>query len=189
MSYQLPARFVAALALSFSTLTASAQSFSGALTTESPLFARPNSSATALTDNSTYRFDVLNFRVTSDASFGVAISAATFDTFLCLYSGAFDPNAALSNAPMCNDDFSGTRSGFASVPFLEGTDYFAVVSSFAQQATGTYTLSFTSSTSTAFIPDRVIDPPVTGVPEPASFGMILVGLVGLCVAQRRRVPQ
>jgi hypothetical protein len=189
MSFQMPARLVTALALTFTALTASAQSFSGALTSTSPLFARPNTSATALTENSTYRFDVLNFRVTSDASFDVVITAATFDTFLCLYTGAFDPNAALSNAPRCNDDFSLTRSGFASVPLLDGTDYFAVITSFAQQATGTYTLSFTSPTSTAFIPERVIDPPVTGVPEPSSFGLVLVGLAGLSAARRRRVRQ
>ena len=100
-----------------------------------------------------------------------------FDTFVVLYDEPFQPAAALFNALIANDGLSAasfTVSGF-SFGLQAGRQYSYVVTGFDNDEFGAYTTTIES-------PEV---PVVPGVPEPATWASVAIGL--LAATRRRRV--
>jgi len=103
-------------------------------------------------------------------------TTANFDPFLALYAGAFNPASPLTNLVIANDDLTVgalTLSGFT-YDLLASSSYTAVITGFNNADFGTYSLTI----STAEAP----------VPEPATWGLMLLGFgaVGAGARYRRR---
>ena len=108
-----------------------------------------------------------NFRMT-------AALPTVLDTFLLLYAGAFNPASPLTNLVALNDDFvqgsTTSGSGFT-FNLAGGTAYTVVSTAFSNSSLGDYT--------TTVLP--------TPVPEPSTFGMLVLGLFAVGTAARRRM--
>ena len=105
-----------------------------------------------------------------------------YDPFLALYANSFDPSSPLTNALIANDDFSTgnvTLSGFFET-LTAGTTYVAVLTGFDNQDFGAFSFAIVGPGDIA-----------ASVPEPASWGLLLVGLgmVGGVARQRARVSR
>jgi len=99
-----------------------------------------------------------------------------WDNMLFLYQGSFDPNNAVLNGVVGNDDFNGNIgfSGF-DVTLSTGVAYVLVTTGFANDDLGRYLNVIRG-------PGDVTAP----VPEPESYAMLLSGLAVLGFLARRR---
>jgi hypothetical protein len=102
-------------------------------------------------------------------------TTANFDPFLALYAGTFDPTSPLTNVLVANDDLGNTTLSGFSYELLANSSYTAVITGFNNADFGTYTLAISTAAEAA-------------VPEPATWGLMLVGfgLVGAGARYRRR---
>jgi hypothetical protein len=127
------------------------------------------------------------FNVSTSGSYTLNVSAPPtnqfFDTFLVLYQDSFNPSSALTNLVQVNDDFNGALYISQITQALTvGTNYIAVVSGYGNNDVGDYTITFSGPGSTSF------NPIVAAAPEPATWGMMIVGfgLAGASLRRRRR---
>ena len=151
-------------------------------TTGGATFNRPLENLSALSAVGTnvayepYSFSVDTAGSYSFRSYSLPL-ATPWDNFLILYTGAFDPGHALTNATIANDDVNGTtgRSGF-SATLATGVAYTLVTTSFYNEDSGKYLNTIRG-------PGEVTAP----VPEPGTYLMMLVGIAAIgCMARRRR---
>ncbi|HVF46336.1 MAG TPA: Calx-beta domain-containing protein [Pyrinomonadaceae bacterium] len=107
-------------------------SFSGD-TTGGPTFSRPNANGTLPpTTTATGAFFYRANQITVDATglYTITSNTGTYDGFICLYQGTFNPATPLVNALECNDDFGNTRTSQITENLVAGTNYFIVNTSF-----------------------------------------------------------
>lgn len=150
----------------------------GGDTTGSPTYHRALAGFSGLSGVGTdVAYDTLAFTVTASGSYDFTSVAEGWDNFLFLYSPSFDPGAALANGVIGNDDFPGVGvSGFSGVALAAGASYVLVTTGFGNSDLGSYTNTISGIGS------------VVAVPEPATYGMMAVGLLavgGLAHRQRR----
>ena len=113
-------------------------------TTGAPTWNRPIGVGPTLSGvGSAVNFQTILVSITDPLVFLAEITAATFDTYLHMYAGTFDPTAPLANLVAGDDD---GRVGLLSRidaagdgPFAAG-EYTIVVSAFANGLQGTYAL-------------------------------------------------
>jgi hypothetical protein len=125
----------------------------------------------------TYAFNVS----TAGAYTITADSSALFDTFLVLYKNTFDPSSALTNFVVASDDTTGSvlsASQFTQ-SLTTNTNYIAVVSGYSNFDAGRYALTFSGPAAVNF------NSLVSAAPEPATWGMMILGF-GLAGAALRR---
>nr|WP_185964992.1 PEPxxWA-CTERM sorting domain-containing protein [Glacieibacterium frigidum] len=153
----------------------------GGSTYNRPLAGTPPSSLSGV--GTAVRYDTTAFSVSSAGSYTfTAVTPGSYDGFLTLYSGSFDPGNALANAIVANDDINGgnfNTSGFTA-NLLAGTSYFAVQTGFDNLDFGSYVLTIAG-------PGTIS---VGGaVPEPAAWALMIggFGLVGNAMRRRRPV--
>jgi len=127
----------------------------GSLSASDPLYTAPRLAAnfsptcdaTSGNLDSNHRYDVYRFQVTSPVDFVAALDSPDFDTVMSLYC-SFEPLSPLANLiALDDDDGAALNSAFIAaddIALVPGVDYFLVVSSFAPNDTGSYTLTLTS---------------------------------------------
>jgi len=116
------------------------------------------------------------------------IANGDYDTFLSLYSGAFDPTNPLANLVDFNDDaYGGAYAGFNS-------GYLSDISAFDDDLTPgiRYTLvtSGYGNQSSGFFSNAIVGPgAITAVPEPGSVALLFLGVGAMSVITRRRIAK
>lgn len=144
-------------------------------TTDAPRFDRPFADFSDLSgngENVAYRTHA--FTVGEDGDYSLVVSGLGFDTFLFLYEGAFDPASPLDNGLAGDDDaVSLNTSGFETA-LTAGTTYYAVVTGFASDDFGAYSLTIAGQGL------------ISAVPEPSAWLMLALGLAAVGYAQRRK---
>ncbi len=124
------------------------------------------------------RYVVTPFSVSQSGGYSFS-NTGNYDTYLGIHVGSFNPANALQNAVAYNDDFNGSlSSGFSSLGLLAGASYFAVSSGFDNSDFGAFRLTVSG-------PGNITGG-AGGVPEPATWAMLIFGFAGVGAAMRRR---
>jgi hypothetical protein len=131
-------------------------------------------------------FKTVQFTVGSAGTYDF-VATGDFDTFLSLYAGAFDPNNALTNFVIDNDDaFNDTDfltdvSSFG-VDLVPGVVYTLVTSAFSDGEAGLFSDAITGPGAISLIGAAAV------VPEPDVLALLLggVAVAGLTARRRRK---
>jgi PEP-CTERM motif len=150
-------------------------------TTAGPTYNRPLSGRppTGLSGVGTaVRYVVTPFTVSVSGNYNF-LNSSVHDSFLGVHRNAFSPANGLLNALAYDDDAGpGSDSAITALGLLAGVSYFAVSSGFANTDFGRFTLTIDG-------PGNIIGAG-GGVPEPATWAMLIFGFAGIGVALRRR---
>jgi hypothetical protein len=152
-------------------------------TSTGPTYNRPLEDLSALSVVGTdVRYDAFTFRVSTGGAYTFLSTAAGFDPFLSLYAPSLDPLDPLASAQIANDDLLGlTTSGFT-FNLAANTDYTLVTTGFGNSDFGTF--SNTIGGGGDIIPSTT--PPPNGIPEPATLGLLLLGLLAAAAVRTPR---
>lgn len=146
-------------------------------TTGQPTYTRPLEDLSGLSAVGVgVAYQTFSFSVSAAGDY-TFVTTGEFDTFLTLYAGSFNPASSLTNAVVANDDLISppfTTSGFAA-SLVTGTNYVLVVTGFAPTDFGAYSTTIGG-------PGNVI----SSIPEPASYGLMALGALGVMALRRRR---
>ncbi len=145
-------------------------------TVGSPTFNRPNANGdnppTTISGSATaVPFDVVQFSIATTGTYtfsSQSVSPPSWDNYTFLYSNSFDPANPLNNVLIGNDNNPSIGTSGFNFNLQTGVNYFFVTTGFSNSSQG----SFNNS--------------VTLVPEPASWALMALGVVGLLALQRTR---
>ena len=123
-------------------------------------------------------YNTLTFTADVAGTYNFLMTSVTagYDPFLALYLGSFNPGAALTNVLVANDDLGDFQhSGFTRA-LTTGQTYVAVLTGFNNTDFGAYNLTISGLGAIA-----------AGVPEPAAWALMIIGLgLGGALLRRRR---
>ena len=141
-----------------------------------PLSGRPPTGLSAV--GTAVRYVVTPFTVSVSGNYNF-LNSSVHDSFLGVHRNLFNPANGLLNALAYDDDAGpGSDSQITALGLLAGVSYFAVSSGFANTDFGRFTLTVDG-------PGNIIGPRA-GVPEPATWAMLIFGFAGIGAALRRR---
>jgi hypothetical protein len=150
-------------------------------TTGGPTYNRPLSGTppTGLSAVGTaVRYVVTPFTVSVSGNYNF-LNSSVHDSYLGVHRNFFNPANGLLNALAYDDDSGpGSDSAITALGLLAGVSYFAVSSSFANTGFGRFTLTIDG-------PGNIVGGG-GGVPEPATWAMLIFGFAGIGAALRRR---
>jgi PEP-CTERM motif len=152
----------------------------GAPTYNRPLAGTPPTVLSAV--GTAVRYVVTPFTVSVSGNYNF-FNATAYDSYLGIHRNAFTPANGLLNAIAYNDDFNGTLDGgFSNLALLAGVSYFAISTGFDSPDFGAFSLTVSG-------PGNIVGGGVGGgggVPEPATWAMLIFGFAGIGAALRRR---
>jgi PEP-CTERM motif len=129
------------------------------------------------------RYVVTPFRVTISGNYNF-FNTTNYDSYLGIHRDSFNPLQPLLNAVAYSDDFNGTlNGGFSNLALIAGVSYFAISTGFDNTDFGAFRLDING-------PGNIL--PIDGggggggVPEPATWAMLIFGFAGIGAALRRR---
>lgn len=141
-------------------------------TTGGPAFDRPLPDFSDLSPATGVHYNAITFSASQTGQYAF-YGTGLFDTFLILYYG-FDPAAPLLGGLGANDDLLGnTSSGFAR-SLVAGEEYILVMTGFDRDDYGAYSVTISGPGV------------ITAVPEPASWLMLGIGMLGLALHRRAK---
>jgi hypothetical protein len=151
-------------------------------TTNAPTFHRPFHTGTPPTtiDMRDFHFEAFSFSVSETGLYTgrvTSISPVRWDNVLGLYDTSFDPTQPLENVLVYKDDTIGLDAQFETL-LTAGKTYVAVVTGYHDYSAGSYRLTFDGSGTVT---------PTPGVPEPATWAMMIGGMGLVGGVMRRRV--
>lgn len=171
----------AVVALSFAASGAQADTFQflSGDTTNSPTYNRALSDFSGLSAVGTaVHYDTYTFTVATAGDY-IFNTTATFDSFVFLYEGSFNPADATANGVKGNDDIilgsKNSASGFE-VSLNAGTTYIYVTTGFDLPDYGAYSTTILGPAATLAAP----------VPEVQTYLMMALGLAAIGVLRRRQ---
>jgi hypothetical protein len=143
---------------------AGVSSISGSMTAGDPTFNRrlsgqPCSGASGVGTNVFY--DVAPFIVTANGSYTFTLDGTGYDAYLHIYQGSFNPLSAGTNCIAADDDSGGSLDSRITINLTAGIQYFAVMTTYSNGATGTYVLNTTSAAGTVIFGTPGDLPPFT----------------------------
>jgi len=149
-------------------------SYNVSVDAHSPRFSLPSEDLTFVHNGQrgNVRYAVTSF----DAPFSglytfTSVGLSSWDNFLILYRGAFNPSTPLVNAVVASD-FNPTLGSAGFTAVLTGGEQYFVVTSAAFNSSGTFQATTT----------------VTGVPEPSTWATLATGLLACWHFHKRRKP-
>ena len=171
-------RTIAAAAL-FAAMGASAQAYTfNGDTTGGPTYNRPFTLLSLSGVGTAVHYAAFTFSVDMSGAYTFNATTAEFDPFIALYSPSFDPTAGLTNLLALNDDFAGSFSESQFTTALSaGTAYVLINTGYGNADFGAFTTTITG-------PGNVV-----AVPEPATWGLMALGMLGVGAAAARRRKQ
>ena len=153
-------------------------------TTGGPTYNRPVTTVNESTIGTAVRFQVTEFVVDADGTYILTLLNVplTYDPFLALYDGTFEPSAPLAGLIALDDDIAeNVLQSRIEIQLTAASFYQAVVSGFDNADFGAYSLTIEG-------PGAIFAETISPVPEPATWGMMLVGLglIGASMRYRQR---
>jgi hypothetical protein len=169
-------RLAVAAALICAAAGAQAEVFTGD-TSNGAIWNRPFASFSGLSTAGTgVKYEVLPFTVSVTGAYDfLNTAAASWDNFTFIYKDAFNPATPLVNGVVGNDDRPSIGLSGFNVNLTAGTNYFFITTGFDPSEFGAYSLNVSG-------PGSVITTPV---PEPATYGLMALGLFAVAAAARR----
>ena len=161
-------------------------------TTGGPTFNRPDIDYAAYpfpepvtglsVDADAVAYHAFTFTVSVSGTYSILTLASdtNYDTFVVLYDGAFNPASPLTNAALANDDAVDFNTSGLTFAMVAGNTYTYVVTGFDNDQFGAFSTTIGG-------PGGIAN--MAAVPEPATFGMMGLGVAGLVAFARRRREQ
>jgi hypothetical protein len=148
----------------------------GGPTYNRPLGGRPPTTLSGV--GTAVRYVVTPFTVSVSGNYNF-LNSSVHDSYLGVHRNLFNPATPLLNALAYDDDSGpGSDSAITALGLLAGVSYFAVSSGFANTDFGRFTLTIDG-------PGNIIGSG-GGVPEPATWAMLIFGFAAIGAALRRR---
>ncbi len=150
-----------------------------------PAWDRPNANGNAapvFISGVVAPYDTIGFTVTSSGTYtltSTATNPAGWDTYLFLYSTAFDAAAPLNQVLIGDDDAAGGYNSRVSYTLQAGVTYYAVVTAYSSNQAGDYTLRISGPGNVVVVPNMaVIDSLGVNIPDGGSSYMTPVTVGG-----------
>ena len=121
---------------------------------------------------------VTPFQVSQSSTYSL-LNQSTHDSYLHIYTTAFDPLGQFMNLIAADDDAGPGSDSLLNANLAVGTQYLAVSSGFANVDFGQFTLTISGQG------DIILGTANNAVPEPTSLALASLALLGLVVARRR----
>ena len=164
--------------LSLSMAHASIIQYSGDTTGE-PTWNRPSAFDALSVVGTDVPYQVQQFSVTTSGAYSMEVIAGSFDSYLHLYVGSFNPLDQLTNLLALDDDDGAGLFSLIVEPLIAGTQYFLVTTGFSNTNYGTYTNEISGQGNIVLGQAQI--------PEPHMLALMGLGLAGLGFARRKSV--
>ncbi len=149
----------------------------GSLSSSDPTYNRVTESLGLSMVGTNVYYDVFYFHTTGTGNVRIETTAGTFDTFITLYQGSFS-----AASPTVNDVAADNDDGAGSLSYIlrslnGGNNFAAVVTSFSNGVTGSYTLQVEGAVASGRM--------ATGVPEPSTALLAIPALAAIYYRRRK----